>query len=192
MRGSTAGLADGVLNSSRDAHGVLLDFLDTMLSTVVVGPLVISYWRGTWNLMEDYLFPKNFLHSSYASCIIGAVGHLILTLYQNTLRNSVHPSRHRIAYYIISRLYTAIYGVICVNGWKGVWQLIDYYTPMTIPSVVLFTIPPIVCLVVLKCLRNISAAPFTICIDAPNEYFDIQTMFKISVRQPTSISSFLI
>ncbi|XP_059617632.1 uncharacterized protein LOC132262382 isoform X2 [Phlebotomus argentipes] len=185
MRGSTAGLADGVLNPSRDAHGVLLDFLDTMLSTLIVGPLVISYWRGTWNLMDLYLFAERPVISAFASLVIGIVGHLVFTLCQDTLKTHIHPNRHRVAYYISSRIYTALYGVICINGWRGGWQLIDCYTSHKVPTVLLLTIPPAFCLAALKTLRNLSAAPFTISIDAPNEYFDIQTMFKTSgARQP--------
>uniref|UniRef100_A0A1B0CBC9 Uncharacterized protein n=1 Tax=Lutzomyia longipalpis TaxID=7200 RepID=A0A1B0CBC9_LUTLO len=184
MRGSTAGLADGVLNPSKDAHGVLLDFLDTILSTVVVGPLVISYWRGTWNLMDLYLFPNNTILSAYASLTIGVVGHIVFTLCQDTLKQ-LHPNHHRITFYVISRLYTAVYGVICINGWRGGWQLIDSYTTPKVSTVLIFTTLPALCLTFLKTLRNLSAAPFTISIDTPNEYFDVQTMFKTSgSRQP--------
>uniref|UniRef100_A0A1L8D9T0 Putative conserved plasma membrane protein n=1 Tax=Nyssomyia neivai TaxID=330878 RepID=A0A1L8D9T0_9DIPT len=184
MRGSTAGLADGVLNPAKDAHGVLLDFLDTILSTLVVGPLVISYWRGTWNLMDLYLFPNDKILSASASLGIGVVGHLICTLFQDAFKH-LHPNHHRITFYVISRLYTAIYGVICINGWRGGWQLIDAYTPTKVSTILLCTIIPAVCLALLKALRNLSAAPFTISIDAPNEYFDVQTMFKTSGhRQP--------
>jgi len=35
--------------------GLMVDFL---WSGLVVAPLVVLYWRGTWDLLEDFIYPN--------------------------------------------------------------------------------------------------------------------------------------
>ncbi len=41
------------------------------LFAIVIAFAVISFWRGIWGLMEEYLFPENYLLSCWASAFIG-------------------------------------------------------------------------------------------------------------------------
>ncbi|MCK4335566.1 MAG: hypothetical protein KAT94_01625 [Candidatus Aenigmarchaeota archaeon] len=38
---------------------------------VVIAFAVISFWRGVWGLMDEYLFPDNYQLSLWASLILG-------------------------------------------------------------------------------------------------------------------------
>lgn len=190
MRGSTAGLADGIISPSHTAHGILLELLDTIISSFVIAPTIVGYWRGTWNLMNHYLYPNDLLSSSISSLIIGIFGHLIFNIFQDTFKNTFNRDKHRLIYYIASRVYTALFGIVCVNGWRGGWQLIDRYTTTSNVSIVLLiTVTCVIILLLLKASRNISASPFFLATDDAGEYFDIPTMFKTSVRETTSKSS---
>lgn len=40
---------------------------------------IVGFWRGSWNLMDTYLFPKNYLLSQVLSLIIGLLILLILS-----------------------------------------------------------------------------------------------------------------
>lgn len=186
MRGSTAGITDGGYSGVRtgrtSSYSALLEVLDSIFSCFVVAPLVISYWRGTWNLAEVYLFPGNKIKSSVASLIIGIVGHLVFTIGQGFLRDKFNPNRHRLTFYCASRLYTSIFGVICVNCWRGGWQLIDHYTARNMTTILSITIIAIVIMMLLKALRNVTATPFVVVNDDSHEYFDVPTMYKKSVR----------
>jgi hypothetical protein len=185
MRGSNAGLAaDGgkFIVNKMTYHSVVLEIIDTFYSSLVIAPLVVSYWRGTWNLSHKYLFQENELHSQIASLIIGIVGHLVFTIGQGSLRNHFNPNRHRLTFYIGSRVYTSIYGIICVNCWRGGWQLIDRYTERHMSHILTITITAIISLMLLKAIRNVTATPFVVVTDSSGEYFDVPTMFKKSVR----------
>jgi len=47
---------------------------------VIIGALaIIGFWRGTWNLMDAYLFPGNFVLSQIVSIISGIVILIILS-----------------------------------------------------------------------------------------------------------------
>lgn len=187
MRGSNAGLADGGLVIKKMSyHSVVLELLDSFFSSFVVAPLVISYWRGTWNLSDTYLMKHNKIHSSVASLVIGIVGHLVFTIWQGSLRNHFDPNRHRLTFYCGSRLYTSIFGIVCVNCWRGGWQLIDHYTARNMTTILSVTIVAIIAMMALKTIRNVGATPFVVVTDHSAEYFDVPTMYKKSVRRWTS------
>ncbi|CAH0396169.1 unnamed protein product [Bemisia tabaci] len=181
MRGSTAGITDGLKSTSR-SYFLLLSFLDILMTTLVISPLVISYWRGTWFLMDIYLFPESPMRTALASIAIGFLPIFVFTLLQGAFADWLHPSKHRLLWYGASRLYTAAFGVACVNSWRGVWKTLDLYTGLETFEVSATTLFGVLFLLCIKCLRNISAVPFAIVTDRPEGYFAVPTMFKTSPK----------
>lgn len=177
MRGSTAGITDGLRGHS-PVHFAFLTVLDTLLSTLVISPLVVSYWRGTWQLMDVYVYPHHPLYSAAVSLGIGLGGILVLTMGQTLLADSLHPDRHRMLYYLCSRVYTAVFGVCCVNSWRGAWRVLDLYAGNGVDVVVAVTASAVVILAGARTLRNVSAPPFAIVTDRREGYFEVPTMFK--------------
>ncbi|XP_002002895.3 uncharacterized protein LOC6576915 [Drosophila mojavensis] len=164
----------------RNLHEVLLEVLDVLLSCLIVAPCVIAYWRGTWELMGVLLFPNSLPFSALASFAIGGLGHFIFTITQNFFKDHIHPDKRRLTYYAISRLYTAVFGVVCVNMWRGAWMVCDWLT--SIDSLAIISVVTLVALLFLvgtRTLRNLGAAPYTVTMDHKNDYFEVDTMFKI-------------
>ncbi|MBN1896938.1 MAG: hypothetical protein JW789_04425 [Candidatus Aenigmarchaeota archaeon] len=48
--------------------------------TIVIAFAVISFWRGVWGLMDEYMLPVNTEMSYWVSVVIG-LGILIMTGY---------------------------------------------------------------------------------------------------------------
>ncbi len=42
-----------------------------IIFAILIAFAVISFWRGIWGLMDEYLFPANYELSLWASVIIG-------------------------------------------------------------------------------------------------------------------------
>lgn len=181
MRGSTAGLAEGTIVTPDTVHAAFLVFLDVMFSSVIAAPVVIAYWRGTWNLMHMALFPHDELLGAASSCLIGTVGHFVFFYYQGKFSKTFHPDKHRITFMIISRMYTAVYGIVCVNGWRGGWTLMDLFIPKSVSTYLAILMISCILLAFCKGLRNISSSPFAISTDHSKDYFAVPTMFKASV-----------
>ncbi|XP_014273196.1 uncharacterized protein fusl isoform X1 [Halyomorpha halys] len=181
MRGSTAGITDGLRGISRSYY-LFITFLDSLLSALVISPLVVSYWRGTWELTGYYVYPKELKKSSGVSLIVGLAGIMLFTLTQKFYRKVLNPNEHRILYYVISRGYTACFGFVCVNSWRGAWVALDAYTSTQTHSVILITCASIGILIMTKTIRNISAPPFAIVTDRYESYFDVPTHFKSSTE----------
>lgn len=171
MGGSTA---DGVRET-------LLCSLDSCISLLIVSPLVVGYWRGSWQLMDIFLFPENPPLSVCSSLMIGIVAHLIFCLGQHQLKSSLDIKRNLLLHIIGSRVYTVIFSLTCVNHWRGVWQLWDLYTGTSWQSGTVSTVLGLSLLVITRGLRNILAPPFVIVPDEPREYFKVPTLFNAQV-----------
>jgi hypothetical protein len=48
-------------------------FHHNLLMAMGIGISVVAFWRGTWGLMDLYLFPNNPTLSSFASLAIGVI-----------------------------------------------------------------------------------------------------------------------
>lgn len=184
MRGSTAGITT-TLKGGSSAHYLFLCILDSAFSAIVVAPAVVGYWRSVWGLMTLYAYPENSVTSGVISTVVGIGGHLIFALLQNFFAKFLHPDKKRIFYYVCSRLYTACYGFMCVNGWRGPWILLDYYIGSDITIQATLSAISIVLLALMKGLRNVSAPPAALATDHVTNYFYIPTMFRVKVRYLT-------
>lgn len=156
--------------------------LDAALSLAVITPVVVSYWRITWLLMDLYVVPDRQALSVAASMFIGFFGLFVFTLVQHRLKSYLKPRKHTAMYYVASRCYTAAFAYSCVNSWRGIWVAMDMITgarPATVATTVALGIGTLACM---KTLRNIVAPPIVILTDNYDGYFEVPTLFRIRVR----------
>ncbi|XP_050668776.1 uncharacterized protein LOC126968034 [Leptidea sinapis] len=103
-----------------------LYILDCVFSVTVVGSLVVFVWRGSWALLDIFLFPADTTKSCWISLIAGYCLVVITFSLQVPMRWAVSrlqgASRLLVAdfYHLVSFLAT-------VNVWRGVWGLLDIY-----------------------------------------------------------------
>lgn len=156
--------------------------LDAALSTAVITPVVVSYWRITWKLMDIYMVPGHKTWSIAASVSIGFFGLFAFTLFQHRLKLYLKPRKHTVMYYVMSRGYTAAFAYSCVNSWRGIWDAMDIATG-TRPHVVATSVALGICsLAFMRTLRNIIAPPIAILTDSYDGYFEVPTLFRIGAR----------
>ncbi|TMW54886.1 hypothetical protein DOY81_000119 [Sarcophaga bullata] len=164
----------------KSLHDLLLETLDCVLSCLIVAPCVIAYWRGTWELIGVLIFPKSLPLSALCSFIIGGFGHMLFTLTQRFFIDNVHPDKHRLTYYVISRIYTFVFGFVCVNMWRGSWVLCDWLTSAdSLIIICIVTLVAILFLIATRTVRNLGAAPYSVIMDHKSDYFEVETMFKV-------------
>lgn len=178
MRGSISG-TNGPLKREHPNRYFLFGILDCFISTLIIGPAVVGYWRSVWELLGYYIFPEDEVLSNIISSVLGCVGHLMFTLFQGFFKKHLHPSRNKFIFYVCSRLYTTVFAFICVNWWRGPWNLLDLYTGTEATTVALLTAISVVALAAMRTLRNVSAAPCAIMVDTVDDYFEVVTMFRV-------------
>lgn len=180
LRAST-GMTSLNTKTSNRLHYAILTILDTVFSAIVAAPAVVGYWRGTWGLNDVYVYPNQPVLSSLASIIIGLTGLFAFNVLQHGLDDILHPDKHRLSYYLGSRLYTSVFGFCCVSAWRGAWKALDIYTELTPSTVLATTTVSLLALGIMRGIRNISAPPFSLCLDSCPGYFEVQTMFRVNV-----------
>lgn len=55
------------------AHFRKMKVKHQLLTAILIGIAVVSFWRGAWGLMDVYIFPDNYLLSSWISMVAGVV-----------------------------------------------------------------------------------------------------------------------
>jgi len=92
----------------RSAFGPpVLAVSDVLISLCIVGPLVVGYWRGTWFLLDIFLFPNDGALSCWLSLAIGFGLLLLATWFQEQLQTFV-TRQDCCLYFVLSRLYTVL------------------------------------------------------------------------------------
>ncbi|EFN79473.1 uncharacterized protein LOC105187771 [Harpegnathos saltator] len=185
---TSAGMSSlATAKSSNRLHYAILTILDTVFSALVAAPAVVGYWRGTWGLSDLYVYPDEPIFSSFASIAIGFAGLFAFSVLQHGLDDALHPDKHRLSYYLGSRLYTGVFGFCCVNAWRGAWKGLDIYTDHTASTVFATTAVSLLALGIMRAIRNISAPPFALCLDSCPGYFEVQTMFRVNNTRDWSL-----
>ncbi|XP_057377434.1 uncharacterized protein LOC130698863 [Daphnia carinata] len=150
---------------------------DTMLSLCLVAPMVVCYWRGTWFLLDVYLYPDDTAISCWISLVVGFGILLLATWFQRYLQDYVTRQAAWL-YFLLSRLYTVVLCLGCVNHWRGVWGTLDVYTGIGWTTASMSLVIGVTGLIWLHAFRNIMAPPLVIIVDDPEEYFTFPTMFR--------------
>ncbi|KAJ8944529.1 hypothetical protein NQ318_009692 [Aromia moschata] len=177
MRGSSVGLPEN-FQGYNSRYYTLLTLLDSLFAAFVLCPCVVGYWRSVWRLMDIYVAPHDHLFSALVSTAIGFFGHMVFSVFQKVFVRNFHPEKSRILFYIVSRSYTVCFAFICVNGWRGPWMLLDFYTKAVFSTVLATTLVGVVALISIRALRNVSAPPCLIVNDDVKGYFEVATMFR--------------
>lgn len=159
----------------------LLTILDVLFSSLVVCPCVVSYWRSAWGLMDIYTQHLSSLTSAFLSSCIGLMGHGIFTLWQKELEANFHPDKRRILFYAISRTYTGCFAFVCVNGWRGSWNILDICFKNDALLLLATVTVGILALLCIRGIRNVTSPPYVIVHDDVKGYFEVSTMCKTGV-----------
>uniref|UniRef100_T1IPR0 Uncharacterized protein n=1 Tax=Strigamia maritima TaxID=126957 RepID=T1IPR0_STRMM len=101
--------------------------LDHWLSICIFTPIVVAYWRGTWQLLDLYLWPLSEpCLNAITSFTIGVVTIIILTMAQTLLTKNITTERlGKATFFIVSRFYTVLFAFVGVNHWRGVWYIMS-------------------------------------------------------------------
>ncbi|XP_035663779.1 uncharacterized protein LOC118407381 [Branchiostoma floridae] len=157
-------------------------FLHTVNNFAVVGllitPLVVSYWRGTWGLMDQLLLPQHLVSSAWVSVAIGVPLLLLLNLLQAPLRRLAGRTDSCVLRHACHVLYVYVHGFANVNHWRGVWKLLDGYTGITVPSAVACAALAVVAKTAMRTLYNLLAPPVLVATDFSSDPFTITTRFR--------------
>lgn len=165
----------------------LLHVSDTIVSLLIITPLAVAHWRGTWTFMDSHedIFP------AWHCFLLGSVLHTAFALLRESLHEEFSSTRETksicrtIQRFIISKIYTYIFSIACILQWRGGWAVLDLHFGHGANTAIIVTIVTFVILVSIRCVRNTLAPPFVIIMDYKDSVFIFPTRFRIEgVHKP--------
>ncbi|CAK1540735.1 unnamed protein product [Leptosia nina] len=172
-----------LINSTLDPerYSGFIEYIDILFTTSIAGPLVIIYWLATWHLMDIYIYPDDPLLSAIVTTMIGVVFGLMLCVFQEYCCKRLTAEIGRAKFFITTRVYNYIAGIINVAACRGVWNILEVFQEDAYSTAVT-TVASTIALICLKGLRNVESAPYSVAIDADEGYFDAPTFFRTSSK----------
>ena len=153
---------------------------DFILACVIFGPFTIIYWRGTWIVLDLYMFPDNPVMSGWLSLCLGNGIIPVFYFLQNRLQDTF--GKPRVKWYIlVYHGYTYIFAFAVVNQWRGVWTLLDQYSGKVLHSAFISTSVGLAGLVMFRSLGYILSPPTVAVMDIRPDFFLCITRFAVKV-----------
>lgn len=185
----------GLLQFSNKSEwlGVVVDFL---WSGLVVAPLVVLYWRGTWDLLEDFIYPNrpdgplaedappqdqvvglDRFTSGLICFIASLVVRILLDLCKYHLGEWLlqKPTAVR---YLGGWLFNAINALFGVAFWRGVWFLYRLDLGVGVTNLALVQVCGVVALSVMRIPKSLMASPLGVDMDTHEVTFTNGTYFR--------------
>lgn len=103
---------------------------DTFIAIVVVTPLVVGHWYGTWEFMDNHVeyFPP------IPTMLFGIFYHLLVVLSRHHVHEKVKTPHLRektimqkIGQYMFTKLFIYVFSIFCIMFFRGVFVLCSPY-----------------------------------------------------------------
>lgn len=142
-------------------------------SVLVVGPIVVIFWRGWWELADVYLLPENPSDSAFASFLTGIILIVLcLALRQARVLKWARNHYGSTTVAILERLYTLVCSVASIWFWRGIWEGVDQLDIDRGLSAILCCFFGTMALMFLNSLRSSTSSPLGYLRDGTNDAWD--------------------
>ncbi|XP_034827229.1 uncharacterized protein fusl isoform X2 [Maniola hyperantus] len=156
-----------------------LYILDCVFSVTVVGSLVVFVWRGSWALLDIFLYPHDQVKSFWTSLVVGYSLVILTFAAQAPVRWAVAKLQGA-PRLLLADVYHLISFFATVNVWRGIWGLLDVYFFPDSPKLSNWSshIASLVLLILLNCSNSIlvrgvyidAEEPAGDCVEFPCHY----------------------
>jgi len=163
---------------------LLWSVADFLWSCLVVAPLVVIYWRGTWDLLEDLEIPIPSLNPSLQKQLSGLICYILGML----IRIILDITKFHIGEFLYERstlwqvlgtwLFNAIFALAGVSFWRGVWFLMKIDVGLETPKLLFVLIGSLAVLVLNKAPKSLISSPLALSMDSYENIGTSSTFFK--------------
>jgi len=172
--------------------GLILDFL---WSGLVIAPLVVLYWRGTWDLLEDFIYPNRpdgpAAEDVPQDRVVGldrTTSGLICFLSSLVVRILLDLSKFHVGERLLGRtkyvryfggwLFNAINALFGVAFWRGVWFLYRLDLGVSVTNLALVQVAGVLILILMRIPKSLMASPLGVDMDDHEITFSNGTFFR--------------
>ena len=97
----------------------------------LITPLTVSYWRGTWYILDLFVFPHDKFLSAWVTLAMSFGIMYLILLVEDDLKAILNERKAKKALYL-AMFYPLSF--LIVTSWRGLWMLLDYYTTASLTS----------------------------------------------------------
>ena len=106
-------------------------FLNLVLILCLITPAVASYWRGTWYILDLFVFPSDEVLGA-SMTFTASFGTLFLIMFvEDYLKEFLNERKARKILYLVL-VYPLAFMI--VTSWRGLWMMLDLYTTSSLTS----------------------------------------------------------
>ncbi|CAH1249183.1 Hypp8546 [Branchiostoma lanceolatum] len=154
---------------------------DFLVIVLIITPAVNLFWRGTWNIMYEYLVPEDIIISSWLSLAIGSPVLLLAGLLQHPIRRlgSWIHGKSKSWHHLYLAVYVYVVASASVAQWRGFWNLPTYYFPewVSVPGFGVTAVIGTGLMVGLRIFANGGGCPAGITVDFEPDPFRVPLRF---------------
>jgi len=176
-----------LLNTTKE---FLLSLADLLWTCVVVAPLVVLYWRGSWDLLDDLVYPftsdvgVTLPFTAIKKQKSGLVCYLVGLLIRVSLDLSKFHigeflgTKHKLIRFCCGWIFNAIYALAGVSFWRGVWFLMKLDIGVGTVQLLVVHCGSLLVLVFTNVPKSLISPPLSISLDNHQTTFQIGTFFR--------------
>jgi len=169
-------------------RAMLVSLVDLAWSALVVAPLVVLFWRGTWDILTLWVYPESpaldapgrtsRLEKSGLVCfLVGFVLRILLDLIKPFLGEILAKQAAFVK--IVGRLlFTFTYAFAGICFWRGTWYLMRLDVGEKSLQLLVVLVGGVSVFVFSKMSRTLVSTPLALCQDSNDKTFEISSYFR--------------
>lgn len=166
---------------------VFFSLLNLLWSFCIIGPMIVLFWRGTWDILDQLLFPESAdldaasndsrkEQSGLVSFLLGAAIRIVMDLSKFHLGEFLH-AKPGLVRSVGGLLYTLVYAVAGVSFWRGTWYLMKLDVGEKSLQLTIVLIGGLTVLIASRISQSLIGAPLGLVRDTHDATFTVATYF---------------
>ena len=131
-------------------------FLNLIIILCFITPTVVNYWRGTWYILDLFVFPADKFLSASLTFTASFGTTFLLVLVADYIKKILDERKARKVLYLVLFYLLAF---LSVTSWRGLWMMLDLYTTTALTSAFLSHIMGFLILLCTKTSSSIITIP---------------------------------
>jgi len=166
----------------------LFSLADLAWSSLVVAPLVVLFWRGTWDILNLWVYPEfpaldspnnaeRLEKSSLVCFVLGLVLRILLDLAKPFLGEALQP-KDKIIKHLGRLVFTGLYSLAGVSFWRGTWYLMRLDVGENTLPLLVVLVGGVAVIVFSKISRTLISSPLSLGQDSHDTTFEAASFFR--------------
>ena len=130
--------------------------LNLIIILCFITPAVINYWRGTWYILDLFVFPNDKVLSASLTFTASFGTISLLMLVEDYIKEFLDGRKARKGLYLVLIYLLAF---LSVASWRGLWMMLDLYTTTALTSAIVSHVVGFLIVLCTKTSSSIVAIP---------------------------------